>query len=269
MRKLSRLYRTINVLSIDVAFGAVCGALFFSRLINTKASLVSLLLLAASVWVIYTIDHLCDAFRLQCPAITERHLFHQKHFRKLVPIISVVVLFMVPLLILIERQVLIAGIVMAIFVILYLFILNRVRGIKELLIAALYCIGVSVPANSYDQYTLADFLIVIQFFTVCLMNLCVFAIFEIKEDREHRFQSVALLLGKRGTIFLLFVLLSINTAIAFVSDNLHYSLILLFMSVCHVVMLGYEYQLRQQGRYRLVGDAIFFIPVFVLWAPGT
>lgn len=39
--------------------------------------------LPLAVWVIYTGDHLLDAYRLQDQASTPRHRFHHRHFKLL------------------------------------------------------------------------------------------------------------------------------------------------------------------------------------------
>ena len=267
MKRLSHIYRILNVLSVDVAFGAACGAIFFFHLLGAKVNLASIFLLSGAVWVIYTTDHLFDAFRLQGPAITERHSFHQRHFWQLIAAIVIVIAVMTPLLFLIEREVLLAGMIMTISVIIYLMISNKIGGLKELLIAALYCIGISIPANTYAQYSAADILILLQFFLVCLTNLCVFSIFETKEDKAHRFPSIALFFGRRIALVISSGLLLLNAVIAVMSDRPNFSMILLFMGACHVLMLAYEKRLREGSRYRLLGDALFFTPIVTLWLP--
>ncbi len=88
MREFSRLYGLLNLLSIDVAIGAVCCALFFGRLLQVDILPYGLITLGLTVWVIYCADHLFDAARLKGRASTRRHQFHQDHFWLLVKIVS-------------------------------------------------------------------------------------------------------------------------------------------------------------------------------------
>src|SRR6187431_1308602 len=83
MHKLLIPYRFINLLSIDVALGAVCSALFFARLLSVRILPFGLITLGLSVWIIYSVDHLLDARKLKSKASTMRHRFHQEHSRSI------------------------------------------------------------------------------------------------------------------------------------------------------------------------------------------
>jgi hypothetical protein len=63
------LFHKVNVLSIDVALGSVCAALFFGKYVAVGISPVTLAVLALTVWIIYTVDHLMDAKRITGPAL--------------------------------------------------------------------------------------------------------------------------------------------------------------------------------------------------------
>ena len=69
---LSKAYRLINILSIDVVAGAVCSALFFARLLQVSLLPYGIISLALTVWIIYTADHLLDAKRVEGVATTRR-----------------------------------------------------------------------------------------------------------------------------------------------------------------------------------------------------
>src|SRR5260221_9904362 len=80
MKKILATYRIINILSLDVAAGAVVSASFFARIFNVTILPQGLISLGLTVWIIYTADHLLDAKKLKQAASTERHRFHQQHF---------------------------------------------------------------------------------------------------------------------------------------------------------------------------------------------
>ncbi len=73
-------YRISHYLSIDVALGACAGMYFFARLLDVHLSGVAYLILALSVWVIYTFDHLLDAQFSPGNLGSPRHLYHRDHF---------------------------------------------------------------------------------------------------------------------------------------------------------------------------------------------
>src|SRR5277367_4160689 len=93
MKKIFRAFRIINILSLDIAVGAMIGALFFARMFDVVILSQGLFSLGLTVWIIYTADHLLDAKKIKQSASTDRHRFHQRHFKALltVMIIAIVV----------------------------------------------------------------------------------------------------------------------------------------------------------------------------------
>lgn len=81
---LASINRVLHYLSIDVALGACAGMYFFARLLDAPLSGMAYLILALSVWVIYTFDHLLDAQFSPGKLESRRHLFHRDHFKALV-----------------------------------------------------------------------------------------------------------------------------------------------------------------------------------------
>src|SRR5205085_1124608 len=114
MRQLLNAYRFVNLLSIDIAAGAVVGAAFFARILQVRLYSQAYLVLGLTVWIIYSSDHLLDAWRLKGPASTERHLFHQRNFRALFVLVMMACLADFTLAMFIRRQVMIPGVVMAV-----------------------------------------------------------------------------------------------------------------------------------------------------------
>ncbi|WP_158860812.1 UbiA prenyltransferase family protein [Lunatibacter salilacus] len=81
---LASFYRILHYLSIDVALGACAGMYFFARLLDAPLSGMTYLILALSVWIIYTFDHLLDAEFSPGKLESPRHLFHREYFKPLV-----------------------------------------------------------------------------------------------------------------------------------------------------------------------------------------
>lgn len=78
------LYRAVNQLSLDVAFGAMVCAAFFSHILHIQLQSNVLALLGLTVWVIYTTDHLLDVQKLKQRASSQRFRFYQQNFWKLI-----------------------------------------------------------------------------------------------------------------------------------------------------------------------------------------
>ena len=83
MDTLIRFYRMCNLLSLDVAGGAVVCALFFSKLLSVTPYVQGMIALGLTVWVIYTADRLLDVRALKNAAASERHKFHQQYQKPL------------------------------------------------------------------------------------------------------------------------------------------------------------------------------------------
>jgi hypothetical protein len=71
------------LLSIDVALGALGGGWMVACYLDFAMPWSWYVVLPLAVWVIYTGDHLLDAYRLQDQASTPRHRFHHRHFKLL------------------------------------------------------------------------------------------------------------------------------------------------------------------------------------------
>ena len=88
MKLLFQFYKALNLLSLDVAVGAMISALFFARILTVSIFPADIVCLGLTVWMIYTVDHLFDARRIKGTASTERHRFHQDHFGVLLPLLA-------------------------------------------------------------------------------------------------------------------------------------------------------------------------------------
>ena len=59
-----RLIRFMNILSLDVVAGALLSSAFAAALLEVRPAVPYWMVLGMSVWIIYTADHLVDAYRL-------------------------------------------------------------------------------------------------------------------------------------------------------------------------------------------------------------
>jgi hypothetical protein len=151
LQKVFRFYRLLNILSIDVALGAVCSGIFFAHILQADITPYSLASLGFSVWIIYTADHLLDAKKISTSATTNRHRFHQQHFQLLLILVIVAACMNAVLLFFIRRPALITGIVLVVLVILYLLIQHSLKFLKEIFVAIVYTAGVLLPAMTNTQ----------------------------------------------------------------------------------------------------------------------
>lgn len=81
---LKQVHRILRILSLDVVLGAVAQAYLWAYVLRVEIPIEIYVALGLSVWLIYTLDHLLDAYKIPHDAHTARHRFHQKHFYSLV-----------------------------------------------------------------------------------------------------------------------------------------------------------------------------------------
>jgi len=223
--------------------------------------------LAATVAFIYTSDHLYDARRIGHRAHTARHRFHQRHFR---------VLFLWALFLLFVSGglslalpwplwlagALLAGIVAGHFVLAHYIPAFGLH--KELRIAVLYAVGVSLPAGVLGGGSLL-LLYALQVLLWAYGNLLTMSYFEHESDLQDGHFSVIQLWGKARSRLLwrLVLLASIVCAwCLYLYLHLYWAdaLVLLAINVVYVSINLFKDFFAAQERYRHWADAALLLP---------
>jgi 4-hydroxybenzoate polyprenyltransferase len=267
MSSFLRLYRYINILSIDIAIGAVVSAMFFARLIAANFLLYGKIALGLTVWIIYTADHLLDARNVERDASSERHRFHQKHFNTLLICLIVATVVNGIVVLYMRKSLLYYGLTLLIVVCLYLVVSRYLKMLKEAFIAFIYTIGVMLPGLSdrehqMDQY---DLMLMFMFFLVAISNLLVFSWFDEESDRADGHHSFVTFFGREKTkwivhgIFISTVLIGFYL-VAFWSYDPLAVVIVVSMILILLLILRYTNVFGREDRFRYLGDAVFFLP---------
>ena len=268
MKIAMRLYRYVNILSLDVVAGAVICSLFFARIFGARVSPYAVAALALTVWVIYTIDHLRDARAIRTVASTDRHRFHQQHFKAMLTTLLLVTAVVIGLIPLMPREVLVAGVSLGSVVALYLVLQRYLRFLKEFFVALLYTAGILLPSLAAMSWNLDPVhgVLIGKFFITALMNLLLFSLFDYQEDRHQQQHSFVTWFGptptQRGILFL--GLLNILLGFALWSLDSGVALIFITMNLMLLAILFYRKRLVSHSYYRILGDAVFFLPVLYL-----
>jgi hypothetical protein len=268
MKFLNRVYQYINILSLDVAVGAVVSALFFARLLDVSVETHVLIALALAVWIIYTVDHLRDARAIPTVASTDRHRFHQKYFRTIVVMVGVVSLTGFILILYVPAAVLRAGLMLGFVVLFYLVLQRYLKFLKEFFVAMLYTAGVLLPSLTVRDFHVLPIHVLIfgKFFITALMNLLLFSLFDYKEDRHQQQHSFVTWFGPDSTRYgiILLGLINIVTGLRLWHFDSRVALIFISMNVVLLALLFFQRKLFLNNYYRIVGDAVFFIPALYL-----
>jgi len=266
-----RPYHTFNLLSLDVALGAVISAAFFGRILHVSILPQGLALLGIIVWLIYTADHLLDAWSMRETATSERHRFHQENFITILVVFLAAGVVALGLMFLIRIQVIAAGMTFGVLVVVYLLVNRWLKYFKELTGSLLYTGGVMLPSWSLHTEPLTDYqlTIMIIFGLIVFTNMLIFARFSIEEDILNRQKSLATIMGIRSMNTLISIVcvvcfgVMIYQAIRDVTPDL---VILMIMEIILVAVFAFRY-FRYNDRYRIYGDAIFLLPAVLLIVP--
>jgi hypothetical protein len=269
VKKLGKFYQFLNVLSLDVVAGAIVSALFFARIFGVPVSSWGVGALGLTVWIIYTTDHLADAKRVSTIASSRRHRFHQDHFMVLSVVVLVAMLIDGVLISFIRKPVLHSGLMLAGAVLLYLLFQRNLKYVKEFCGAFLYSVGVLLPAWSLSTVTmsLSQGLVVAEFCITALCNLLLFSLFDHHQDLRDHHHSFATVMGNRSTRFLLSTLFIFNGALMLLQFFWLVSaqgimLAILLMNLLLLIIFIFHERFETDDRYRLVGDAVFLVPLF-------
>jgi 4-hydroxybenzoate polyprenyltransferase len=260
----------LNLLSIDVALGAVSCSFWIASICGVSVSVLAYCLLGFTVWLVYTVDHLADARRLTVPAATRRHAFHQQHYKSLILIVILLVLLNAVVLI-VTPAVMYYGMILLIIILLYLFLNRWLVLSKEIIIGILYVCGVCVPALSYGggEELLNHYMVVIGFLLTVFLNLILFSWYDYPFDVSAKNPSIAVVLGyHRSKSLLIFLFVIQGILLAWGAFHLLDKVILLIMNAVLLMLFLRPQVFAQNERFRLWGDAVFLLPALFKWAVG-
>jgi hypothetical protein len=230
-----------------------------------------LILLGIVVWLIYTADHLLDAWTMREAATSERHLYHQKNFAIILVTFGIISVIAVALIFMIRTQLITTGIVFGIFVIVYLLVSRWLKYFKELTGSLLYTGGVLLPAWSLHSQTPGNYQVtlIVVFGLIVFTNMLIFARFSIEEDILNRQRSLATIMGIRSMNTMISIVSTICFLVMIYGAIQQPSLDLLVMFVMEAILLVVFLvrYFRYNDRYRVYGDAIFLLPAIVLILP--
>ena len=260
--------------------GALASSCFAARLFNASPGWAWWLVLAGTVWVLYTGDHLLDAWKHRKKSNKERHQFIFRNRKILLwsmAVISSIVLLLV--FNFLERSFLIyilllAGLVLLFYAMRHLFRKNRLLFIPgEIFILLIYLAGTwlgPLVTRSGELQT-PHALIVSMVVGVLLMNLGIISLYDIQRNSRLGIASLAHSLGKKSTRNLLFYtgmmvyILAIMQFLIFgVDRTMQFAFILSGMTTILLLVLFLPAFFNRNETYRLTADAVLYMG-FLSW----
>ena len=236
--------------------------------------------LPLSVWVVYTADHLLDAYRLGENANTARHLFHHKNLRLILWVWSICALSCSTWIFYFSPYALkMFGLGMAFLVLLHLLFVklvgNRVSLAlqKELGVAMIYATGVyGAPLLiGVAGLSIIEWILFFQFFLLCLGNLLMFALFEIEIDKKDGHSSFVRAIGRTTANRLILLILGVALVLSIFIflqsasfNELRVVISQILMLSVHIYIMIRPIYFSKNERYRILGDTIFLLPIWTL-----
>ena len=270
-----KLYHNFHFLSLDIVFGALATSLFASRLLTANPGWAWYTILACTVWLLYTGDHVIDAWRQRKQSQREMHLFIFRNRRLLLWAMGVVAIVNGLLIFnLLDQAVLrvalvLGGLVFLFYAMRHLFRKNRLFFIPgEVFVLLLYLAGTWMGPYVTRTVKLQSthWMIFLMMAGVLLLNLGIISLFDAKLDSRLGISSLANALGKRATRFLMLIsaggilLLAVLQFLVYRADQTsQFGLILMGMTVVLLLVLLFPSRFRKDEAYRLVADAVLYM----------
>ncbi len=274
MKLLKVFSRYISWLSVDVAFGALAGMLFFEKLFRAQVQWPAYVLLAMAVWSIYTLDHLLDV-RKKDLLLSPRRAFHQANRKILMSSLALIVPFG-----LIgaywwfgwgkELQL---TLILGLLILVSKVLIGKVGPgwMKELSIAIFYVIGIAwlplLRADGMEQWQ--TFIFLPGYMGIAFLNLLMLSFLDQDEDRKEGFFSAAWTLPPSVLVLwirrLAFVLIFISLA-AFVllpSFFRPFVCMVLLIALVHYLTFFHGNLDPEQRRMRM--EASFSLPLLLFF----
>ncbi len=267
---MNKALQFIQNLSLDITIGSVVMTLFVGEILEVKVTLNMAFGLAIAIWLIYTADHLLDAYKSKGSVTNPRHAFHSKYFKFIISIALLVFsLGLVNLTQLPESTIWIGGILALISLVYLLYSYFSKKAInKELFAAIVYAVGICVaPLSLLDEIGIESISLMIILSLVAYGNLLIISVFEEKLDRNDKVKSVAIRKETSGTLKLIHVVLIlafISSVIMLITNGLDHAYTLLIVMIA-VLFLTIRYRSNFINQYRLICDGIFLIPLIYLF----
>ncbi|HOI32326.1 MAG: hypothetical protein PHG67_09270 [Bacteroidales bacterium] len=273
-----KFIKLIENLSLHIVAGSLCSALFAAALLDAKLPVWWFVALAMAVWTIYTLDHLFDARLNHGRIINSRHKFHEKHFKKLLFVLSLTSLTVVLVFIRFASfPMWISAGVFAGFALIHILLVSssvfsrKLWLQKEIQIALIYSVGIWLGALHLKENPLD-----IQMFMVfCCFTLLVWwetsfiAFNELEIDLKQQNSSMATRLGEQKTkkmllLVLIFQLVFLSIQFFFVDGAVVKAyIILLMMGLAFAFLFLKRKKLSRAGLLHFAGELVFCLPVLV------
>ena len=260
---MDHLYKYFRWLSLDIVLGAIFFLLYLEQYYTLEFSMHVYIALGSAIWLIYTADHLIDAWKVSAPT-SHRHRFHKKHFSALVLLGGFVLSFSLVNIRFLEVEIIRNGALLSAACILYLMLVYFFKElwVKEILVALAYAGGVFLAPLSMIEPELMDFILCMQLSGVAFLNLMVFSAYDESADRRDGFNSLVIRLGGskvQAVVWLTALSLALSFGLAYFYTGNSIQILFVSMTVLLIWIHSSPGYFSRSERFRVVGDGIFYL----------
>jgi len=271
--------KLLNTLSIDVVIGSILSSFLVVRLLNIEPGWAFWIVLPVSVWIIYTLDHIIDAFRLKKQANTYRHYFHYLHLKRFIIIIATIsVLDLTLLLCYLEKEIIYFGVVVSIATIAYLLLIHfsGKKGSllpKEIPVSIIYTFGIWGGPFALTNFNIStgQIILMIIFFLLVLADVLLLSFYEVGSDKKDNHSTITAKFGQAVTtkiiVTIIIAVYLLSFFIIFTDELfLHRSIakLYLFMGLIQIIIIGVPQFFEKNKLYRYIIELVLWIPGFIV-----
>ncbi len=268
----------INCFSLLVVAGSISTSYFFGQIYKANLGLSFYWLLAATIWIIYTLDHVLDGLKLKEQSVSVRHLIHYNYRKSILPTIAALTLFNAYVAVaFLPQKMLYAGVMMGLGVGVYFLLVHWLKSKsillpKEFFVSIIVAFGMVVlPGISGNMtFSFHGILMVLSMVFINYTNLLLFSLYDYENDQKNNLVSAAIQWGIEKTksviLYMLaaaFVCFTCWTFLIMSPVKLPISISLLIMFNILLVIYIQEERFAINERYRFWGDFVFLVPGLV------
>lgn len=273
------LFDFINTFSVWVVLGSFITYSFFALVYGFQPDFQAGVILALSIWVIYTVDHLLDGYKLKGKAMAKRHQHHYQLRGWLMVLVAISSLITAILVFThLDRNYFTFGFILlgltVVHFVINASISNKAKNrifLKEVFIAIVVTLGFAgLPlAINPDRIELDLVPIIVSFFCINLANLLLFSFYDYESDERSNFLSAAHVYGKNVSRYCALGLLILSVCVqVFIGLTRDFPiavwLIPIIMAATLILLVSSPKYFQVNDRYRFFGDMIYLFPAIAI-----
>jgi len=275
----ARIYHFIRLFSLDIIAGALAAVVYSSSVMGIELPRTYFTVLALTVWLIYTADHLLDGAKTRGKSSSETHNFFYTYKIPIILIFLLVLIFTFRLsMYRLDQKIIEFGMAPFVAVIIYL-LLNRYYGnapkwffIKEVWISFIYTLAIWGGAVIYagDIISPAQLLLIGSFGLIIFGNVLIYSIYERDSDSADDNKSIVRDFGLRvavnSAVFALTLsVLSGLTAYIFLGAELTHIIPLVLIAALMLLIIRFPEVFSKGNLYGILSDLSLLMFLIVLF----